>query len=198
MCVIKISICDMQYKISKPQSIKYICTCVQCTMQVVHPFCQVLSRGLCVFLKGGEKAVSDTKCHIGRDINCRSDATSRAAQNCYTCAWTLSVSIQPTFSLKSLSHHLDVTSQVTKCHIGHDINCWSDATSRAARCFCPVCIRLISSFEIIFTLVTLGATLTAGVTRRPEQLGFVSQLFCYTRAWSFSLSLFEIIFTSLS
>ena len=26
-----------------------------------------------VFLKGGGKTVSDTKCHIGRDINCRSD-----------------------------------------------------------------------------------------------------------------------------
>jgi len=116
MCVIKISICDMQYKISKPQSIKYICTCVQCTMQLVHPFCQVLSRGVCVFLKGGEKAVSDTKCHIGRDINC-----------------------------------------------------WSDASTGPARCFYPVCIQLIFSFETILTLVTLGATLTAGVTQSPEQ-----------------------------
>ena len=61
------------------------CTFVhlQCTLSQLYTSLhdQVLSRQLCVFLKGGEKAVSDTKCHIGRDINCRSDA-ARAAWIC--------------------------------------------------------------------------------------------------------------------
>ena len=58
-----------------------------------------------MFLKGGEKAVSDTKCHIGCDINCRSDATSRAAWICKPAVLLHMCVIFFSVSLKSLSHH---------------------------------------------------------------------------------------------
>ena len=49
--------------------------CIQLNFNLETSFTLVAQQVLqmCVFLKGGEKAVSDTKCHIGRDINCRSD-----------------------------------------------------------------------------------------------------------------------------
>ena len=49
--------------------------CIQLNFNLETSFTLVAQQvlQLCVFLKGGEKAVSDTKCHIGRDINCRSD-----------------------------------------------------------------------------------------------------------------------------
>jgi len=113
---------------------------------------------LCVFLKGGEKAVSDTKCHIGRDINCRSDASSRAAQIClerqlfcYTCAWYLSVCINPFFGkiIVTLLTCIYVTGpEPLRFGLYGYGSCFVilfiiSFKSDAPRCFFPVCIQLI-------------------------------------------------------
>ena len=89
---------------------KYFCTHdVHCKLNTPFFTRQVLSMCLCVFLKGGEKAVSDNKCHIGRDINCRSDASSRAARICkaavllHMCVISFCVHF-----VKSLSHYSHV------------------------------------------------------------------------------------------